>query len=210
MSTWSYHNILNWLWVSLTAQFVKNPLAIQETPVQFLDWEDPLEKGRLPTLVFVGFHCGSAGKESAGNVGDLGSIPGLGRCPGERKGYSLQYSAWRIPWIVYSVGSQRAGHDWAIFTFSHLHTHPTLWTVAHQTLLYMGFPRQECWSGLPRPPPGDLPDSRIEPVSPEFLALQADSLLLSHQGSPIGYTTIQNKNFKVWGNTNGIMRQDSN
>ena len=118
--------------------------------------------------------------------------------------------AWRIPWIVYSVGSQRAGHDWAIFTFSHLHTHPTLWAVAHQTLLYMGFPRQECWSGLPCPPPGDLPDSRIKPASPEFPALQAGSLLLSHQGSPIGYTTIQNKNFKVWGNTNDIMRQDSN
>ena len=36
--------------------------------------------------------CGSAGKESACNVGDLGSIPGLGRCPGEGKGYSPQYS----------------------------------------------------------------------------------------------------------------------
>ena len=43
---------------------------------------------------------GSAGKESACNVGDLGSIPGLGRSPGEGKGYPLQYSAWRIPWTV--------------------------------------------------------------------------------------------------------------
>ena len=39
-----------------------------------------------------GFPGGSAGKESAGNVGDLGSIPGLGRSPGEGKGYPLQYS----------------------------------------------------------------------------------------------------------------------
>ena len=39
-----------------------------------------------------GFPCGSAGKESACSVGDLGSIPGLGRFPGEGKGYSLQYS----------------------------------------------------------------------------------------------------------------------
>ena len=39
-----------------------------------------------------GFPCGSAGKESACNVGDLGSVPGLGRCPGEGKGYPLQYS----------------------------------------------------------------------------------------------------------------------
>ena len=42
--------------------------------------------------VMKGFPCGSAGKESVCNVGDLGSIPGLGRSPGEGKGYSLQYS----------------------------------------------------------------------------------------------------------------------
>ena len=47
-----------------------------------------------------GFPGGSDGKESASNAGDLGMIPGLGRAPEERKGYSLQYSAWRIPWIV--------------------------------------------------------------------------------------------------------------
>ena len=57
----------------------------------------------------------------------------------------------------------------------------TLWTVAHQDPLSMGFPRQEYWYGLPFPPPGDLPDPGIELVS---LASQADSLMLSHQGSP--------------------------
>ena len=41
---------------------------------------------------FKGLCCGSGGKESACNVGDLGSIPGLGRSPGEGKGYPLQYS----------------------------------------------------------------------------------------------------------------------
>ena len=46
----------------------------------------------LPTPVFSGFPCGSAGKESACNAGDLGSIPGLGRSSGEGKGYPLQYS----------------------------------------------------------------------------------------------------------------------
>ena len=55
------------------------------------------------------------------------------------------------------------------------------WTVAHQALLSMGFPRQEQWSGLLFPTPEDLPDSGIEPVSP---ALQADSWPLSHSGSP--------------------------
>ena len=43
-------------------------------------------------LLSLGFPCGSAGKESACNAGDLGSIPGLGRSPGEGKGCSLQYS----------------------------------------------------------------------------------------------------------------------
>ena len=46
----------------------------------------------LPTPVFLGFPGGSAGKESACNVADLGLIPGLGRSPGEEKGYPLQYS----------------------------------------------------------------------------------------------------------------------
>ena len=54
-------------------------------------------------------------------------------------------------------------------------------TVAHQAPLSLGFPRQEYWSGLPFPSPGDLPDLGIEPSSP---ALQADSLSLKHQGSP--------------------------
>ena len=42
----------------------------------------------------------------------------------------------------------------------------TPWTVAHQDLLSMGFPRQEYWSGLPFPSPWDLPDPGIKPTSP--------------------------------------------
>ena len=49
----------------------------------------------------------------------------------------------------------------------------TPWTVGHQAPLPMGFSRQEYWSGVPFPSPGDLPDPGIEPRSP---ALQADSL----------------------------------
>ena len=45
------------------------------------------KKDRLPAPVFLGFFCGSAGKESACSAGDLDSIPGLGRSPGEGKGY---------------------------------------------------------------------------------------------------------------------------
>ena len=59
----------------------------------------------------------------------------------------------------------------------------TLWALVCQALS-MGFSRKEYWSGLPCPPPGDLPDSGIEhtSVSP---ALQVNSLLLSHWGSPL-------------------------
>ena len=49
-------------------------------------------RDRLLTPVFLGFPCGSAGKESVCSARDLDSIPGLGRSPGERKGYPLQYS----------------------------------------------------------------------------------------------------------------------
>ena len=58
----------------------------------------------------------------------------------------------------------------------------TLWTVARQALLSMGFPRQEYWSRLPFLSPRDLSGVAIEPGSP---TLQADSLPLSHLGSPI-------------------------
>ena len=52
----------------------------------------PWRRDRLPTPGFLVFPCGSAGKESACNAGDLGLIPGLGRSPREEKGYLLQYS----------------------------------------------------------------------------------------------------------------------
>ena len=58
----------------------------------------------------------------------------------------------------------------------------TLWTVAYQAPPSMGSSRQEYWSGLPFPFPGDLPDPGIEPGSP---ALQADALPLRHQGRPV-------------------------
>ena len=56
------------------------------------------------------------GKTSACNAGDLGSIPGLGRFPGEGNGTPLQYSYWKIPWTedphrLQSMGSQRVRHN---------------------------------------------------------------------------------------------------
>ena len=67
---------------------------------------------------------------------------------------------------------------------------PTLcnpWTVAHQALPSMGFSRQEYWSGLPFPSPGDLPNPGIEPRSP---TLQADMLTSAPPGKPLN-TRIQ-------------------
>ena len=58
------------------------------------------------------------------------------------------------------------------------------WTVAYQASPSMGFSRQEYWSGLPFPSPGDLPNPGIEPGSP---ALQADALTAELPGKPQGY-----------------------
>ena len=65
----------------------------------------------------------------------------------------------------------------------------TPWTVAYQAPPTMGFSRQECWSGLPFPSPGALPDPGIEPGSP---ALQADALLSEPQGRRGGKNTQKN------------------
>ena len=61
----------------------------------------------------------------------------------------------------------------------------TQWTIVRQAPLSMRFTRQEYWSGLPCPPPGDLPNPGIEPVSPASLALQMDCLLTEPPGKPI-------------------------
>ena len=66
-------------------------------------------------------------------------------------------------------------------SLSHVRLFAIPWTAAYQALLSMGFSRQECWSGLPFPSPGDLPDPGIEPRSP---ALQADVLPSEPPGKP--------------------------
>ena len=67
----------------------------------------------------------------------------------------------------------------------------TPWTVAYQAPQSVGFSRQECWSRLPFPSPGDLPDPGIEPGSP---ALQADTLPSKPPGKPSKITVwLENK-----------------
>ena len=86
--------------------------------VWFLGWEDPWRRDRLPTPAFLGFPCGSAGKESACNVGDLGLTPGLGRSPGEGKGYPFQYKESDMTeWLSLSLFSETPVHFYLPFFY---------------------------------------------------------------------------------------------
>ena len=67
-------------------------------------------------------------------------------------------------------------------SLSHVRLFATPWTVAYHAPLSMGFSRQECWSGLPFPSPGYLPDPGNEPGSP---ALEADALTSEPSGKPL-------------------------
>ena len=82
---------------------------MQET--QFDSWVGKIRwrRDRLPTPVSLGFPGGSAGKESTCNVGDLGSIPGLGRSLGEGNGYPLQDSGLEnaMAYAAYGVAKSR-------------------------------------------------------------------------------------------------------
>ena len=105
-------------WAFLVAKLVKNWPAMQETPVQVLGQQDLWRRDRLPTPVFLGFPGGSDSKEFICNVGDLGSIPGLGRFAGGGHGNPLQYSCLENPMdrslVGYSPwGHKRVGQDWA-------------------------------------------------------------------------------------------------
>ena len=161
------------------AQLIKNPPAMWETGFDPWVGKIPWRRERLPIPVFW---------------------------PGE-----------------FGLGSQRVRHDWVTCTLltclfvlpvcnrkwglkalimcvcllsclGHTLLFVTIWTVACQSLLSMGFSRQEYWSGLPWPSPGDIPDPGIEPTSPAALALQANSLLLSHQGRPGSFDWL----LKIW------------
>ena len=81
----------------------------------------------------MGFPVGAMVKNPPANAGDMrdtGSIPGLGRCPGERNGNPLQYSCLENPidrgtwWATQSMGSQRVRHDWsdlAVYSIDHVY-----------------------------------------------------------------------------------------
>ena len=80
--------------------------------------------------------------------------------------FKIYFYFW-LCWVFVAV------HKVKVKSLSRARLFVTPWAVAYQAPLSMGFSRQECWSGLPFPSPGDLPDPVIEPGSP---ALQADAL----------------------------------
>ena len=105
-------------------------------------------------------HFSSIGKESACNVGDLGSIPGLGGSPGEGEGYPLQYSSLENSKDCIVHGWQRIGHDWVTFTVHfclHVVVTRTSQPVQNTTL---GAPPPRTW-GPPAPVGPALTDRGI-------------------------------------------------
>jgi len=72
-------------------------LQCRRPQFQFLDWEDPLQKGKATYSSVLGLPGCSDGKESACNAGDLGLIPELGRSPGGGHGNPFQYSCLENP-----------------------------------------------------------------------------------------------------------------
>ena len=97
---------------SLIAQLVKNPPAVQET--WFHSWVEKIRwrKDRLPTPVLLGFPCGPAGKESTCNMGDLGSVPGSGRSPGEGKHGNQAHTCFVMSVILKCINTAGEGHWW--------------------------------------------------------------------------------------------------
>ena len=103
---------------------------------------------------------------------------------------------WHVfaPPCIYSTGktrcwdwlgcSGRSMHACVLSHFSHVWLFETPWTVAHQAPWSMGFSRQKYWSGLPCPPPGDLPDPGLNLHLLRLLRWQAGSLPLAPPGKP--------------------------
>ena len=115
----------------------------------------------------MGFPGVSVVKNLPANAGDAGSIPGLGRSPGEGNGDPLWWT--EEPSGLQGVGSQRVRHDWG--------------DLAEAAAAY--------WSGSPFPSPGDLPNPGIKPTSP---ALASRFFTTEIPGKPMEYYSIIKRN----------------
>ena len=150
-SSGSLWSCLYWFFCLSWSLLPSLSFSLSESLFLFWFWSLSLS---LCVYKHMGFPSGSDGKDSACKAGDPGSIPGLGRSPGERNGNPLQYSCLensmdRGAWLQ-SMGSQRVRHDWA--TNTHTHTHLPL-----------------CDSSLSPTPPAPL--SFTQPFKLQFLFL---------------------------------------
>ena len=131
---------------------------------EWLNWTECIKPAAISTCnqnlqVWIfpsphwGFPCGSAGKQSVCNAGDLGSIPGLGRSPGEGKAVHSSVLGWRVP----HTRTQRVGYHWVTFTPLLLHTRPS------KSSVYFILQNSKAWTdhGLsaPRPREGGGPET---------------------------------------------------
>ena len=108
------------------------------------------------------------------------------------------YLIWKIKWLIW----KRDNIVGVLGHFSHVWLFVTLWTIAHQARLFMGFCRLGYWSGLPSPPPADLPDQEIQLESHVYcIGRQYDSNVAENTGirKRGSWTTCRNKAVIKWG-----------
>ena len=164
----TYHLILLWMvlkWTSLVAQKVKYLAAMQVTWVRCLGQEDPLQKEMATHSSILAWKILWTEK------------------PGRLQSKILQRVGheWATFTSIWIFREHKLVHSRNIYlarmyfsklikvkSLSRVRLFATPWTAAYYTLLSMGFPRQEFWSGLPFPSAEDLPDPGIEPGSPKL------------------------------------------
>ena len=105
--------------------------------------------------------------------------------------YIISGSAWFLkpfrgfsPGLISGTENLNVKTSYLYSMLSHVWLSATPWTVDHEAFMCVGFSRLEYWSRLPLPPPGDLPDPRIEPMSPTFPALASRFFTTEPPGKP--------------------------
>ena len=109
--------------------------------------------------------------------------------------------------ILLEVNVKISARHYSVHCFSHSVvscSFVTPWTIALQAPLSVGFPRQEYWSVLPFPSPGDLPDPEIEPVSP---AVTGRFFTTEPPGKPLGASSVLLSSVRTLGTLGGFTLQ---
>ena len=142
---------------------VKNLTATQETLVWSLGWEDPLEEGMATHSNIPAWRIP--------RIEEPGGLQSMVHRVGHDWSDQAAVTALINSYLLNEKLDDAKHHmslkkEKKVKLLSHIRLFATPWTVAYQAPPSMGFSRQEYWSGLPFPSPGDLPDPRFEPGSP--------------------------------------------